>query len=235
MKRLRKKLHPQKLKYFACGEYGSKTERPHYHAIIFGYSPEIKNLIPHKKPNGDVVYSDTLLERIWKNGQLTVGGVSSDSIHYTTGYILKANLKKTALMAREKEFILTSRGLGKQYCEDHKEDLRELESVIANGVRSPIPRAYIKWLQNLYVESLDTDLSKEHKEALAKANAINKLKVLPQIEHKKYALMKKLVKDKTIDLFSLPNKNLTKRLVNKARKQNEKIVKQLINRSEGKI
>lgn len=40
-KRFRKwlsKEHPNtKIKYYACGEYGSKTFRPHYHIIILGY------------------------------------------------------------------------------------------------------------------------------------------------------------------------------------------------------
>ena len=29
IKRLRKWLHPEKIKYYACGEYGSRTHRPH--------------------------------------------------------------------------------------------------------------------------------------------------------------------------------------------------------------
>lgn len=36
LKRLRKALGSVKIRYFGCGEYGSKLERPHYHAIIVG-------------------------------------------------------------------------------------------------------------------------------------------------------------------------------------------------------
>ena len=39
IKRVRKSIHPQKIRYFACGEYGEETQRPHYHAIIYGISP----------------------------------------------------------------------------------------------------------------------------------------------------------------------------------------------------
>ena len=35
-KRLRKALDTKKIRYFACGEYGDTTSRPHYHAIVFG-------------------------------------------------------------------------------------------------------------------------------------------------------------------------------------------------------
>lgn len=37
-KRFRKRLSPLKVRYFCCGEYGSKTLRPHYHAILFFHS-----------------------------------------------------------------------------------------------------------------------------------------------------------------------------------------------------
>lgn len=36
IRRLRERMAPSKLKYFACGEYGEKTGRAHYHIILFG-------------------------------------------------------------------------------------------------------------------------------------------------------------------------------------------------------
>ena len=42
MKRLRK-LSDRKLKYYVCGEYGSKRDRPHYHMIIFNADAEKVN------------------------------------------------------------------------------------------------------------------------------------------------------------------------------------------------
>lgn len=38
-KRLRRYL-PYKIRYYACGEYGTKRGRPHYHAIIYGLRPQ---------------------------------------------------------------------------------------------------------------------------------------------------------------------------------------------------
>ena len=34
MKKFRKAVYPQKVKFFMCGEYGTKQYRPHYHAIL---------------------------------------------------------------------------------------------------------------------------------------------------------------------------------------------------------
>ena len=39
-KRLRYFLGEDKIKYFACGEYGEKRFRPHYHAIIWNVSAD---------------------------------------------------------------------------------------------------------------------------------------------------------------------------------------------------
>lgn len=36
LKRLRKRIHPTKVRYFLVGEYGSRTQRPHYHSVLFG-------------------------------------------------------------------------------------------------------------------------------------------------------------------------------------------------------
>lgn len=73
IKRLRKenaRLVPWPLRYYAVGEYGTQTERPHYHIIIFNLSQEL---------------SKRLVD-IWLLGQCHVGDVSAASIHYVTKY-----------------------------------------------------------------------------------------------------------------------------------------------------
>jgi len=36
VKRLRARFAPLQFRFFACGEYGSRTLRPHYHVVLFG-------------------------------------------------------------------------------------------------------------------------------------------------------------------------------------------------------
>ena len=38
IKRLRSRLYPKTIRYYACGEYGENFARPHYHVIIFGHT-----------------------------------------------------------------------------------------------------------------------------------------------------------------------------------------------------
>lgn len=71
IKRLRRKVEPVKLRYYACGEYGSLTHRPHYHLIIFGLG------------------SSNLFSDCWHFGHTFVGEVERESIQYVAGYVSK--------------------------------------------------------------------------------------------------------------------------------------------------
>lgn len=107
MKRLRKKSG-QKLRYYAVGEYGTQTQRPHYHAIIFNYEGDEK-----------------FLQSIWSSartgepfGLVHIGQVNEASIRYTTKYIIQRpeNMPK----GFNPPFALMSRryGIGARYLTD---------------------------------------------------------------------------------------------------------------------
>lgn len=72
LKKLRK-AHPQRLRFFGVGEYGDKSERPHYHAAVFGLSPSC----------GDLVRSS------WGLGHTLTGTLTMDSAQYVAGYVCK--------------------------------------------------------------------------------------------------------------------------------------------------
>jgi len=111
-KRLRKLVPnqkgPKRLKYFACGEYGTVSQRPHYHAIVFNLPQNIIN-------------NATLIRKTWKHGHTLVATNNIKTINYVVGYITKAG--KTDLIDkvnglyddRVPEFQLMSKGLGEKY------------------------------------------------------------------------------------------------------------------------
>lgn len=70
-KRLRKSIG--KFRYYACGEYGERTLRPHYHAILFGVSP---------------LFTEKITEA-WDHGFCQFGSVTRESIQYVAGYVTK--------------------------------------------------------------------------------------------------------------------------------------------------
>lgn len=62
------------IRYFAVGEYGDKTFRPHYHGVLFGVSaPEWEEYINKK----------------WGLGNIKVDDLNTARMRYVTGYVLK--------------------------------------------------------------------------------------------------------------------------------------------------
>lgn len=100
-KRLRKHktlLPPNKTfilpyRYFIAGEYGDKTERPHYHLIAFNLEPEILDKF----------------NTIWPHGTTHIGDVTPASIHYSTKYIMKPEKFSPHSELRQKPFQLMSK------------------------------------------------------------------------------------------------------------------------------
>lgn len=129
MKRLRKRVSG-KLKYYAVGEYGSKTLRPHYHAIIF-------NLPGNPLP---VLYD------AWNLGIVHVGSVTSASIRYTLKYIMFSKKDSSLYEYVEPVFSLMSKGLGRSYIDSrkawHVADIQRNYVVKANGEKSRLPRYF---------------------------------------------------------------------------------------------
>lgn len=149
-KRLRKKYSNaqkfgHKIKYFACGEYGELTERPHYHMILFGLG---LNRTDKENVMDSWDYCD------WNN--LTIrkksfGLVEDQSIDYVSGYINKKLSGELAdehytQLKREPVFKLSSNGLGERYCKDNEKDLNEKQMIYLKGKEHSLPRYYIKKL-----------------------------------------------------------------------------------------
>lgn len=94
IKYLRNEIN-EPLKYFACGEYGSKTERPHYHLILFtNYDLD---LIWLKNTNTGPLYESKLLNKCWLNkGYIWVAhDLDNMSFAYVSAYSNKQYLKTT--------------------------------------------------------------------------------------------------------------------------------------------
>lgn len=72
------------LRFYMCGEYGDKSHRPHYHAIVFGFYP------PDALPlHGTKLFVSPFLSQVWPFGFHTVARVEPDCISYVAGYVDK--------------------------------------------------------------------------------------------------------------------------------------------------
>lgn len=134
-KRLRYWQPDSNIKYYAVGEYGGKTKRPHYHVIIF--NAQISNIIKawtkDEKPIGNVHF----------------GKVSGASVGYTLKYMTKkSRIPEHKNDDRLPEFSLMSKGLGANYLTDemkqwHEADINHRMYCNAEGGKKiSMPRYY---------------------------------------------------------------------------------------------
>lgn len=84
--------HASNIRYFAVGEYGTKTKRPHYHILIFGWSPSDREYFTNRKGNN--IYTSATLQSLWPFGFSSVGDVSPKVCKYCARYVTKKFVSK---------------------------------------------------------------------------------------------------------------------------------------------
>lgn len=174
-KRLRRSLAPDKVRYIACGEYGDKTHRPHYHAILFGQDFRFDKV----SINSDLYTSPYLVER-WGMGNVVIAPVTMSSICYVCGYVFKK-------IGDPDTFSLASRRppIGHNWLAKFHDDISRTGTVSIDGKEYPVPKRYLEWgmdeFEHLKVARKEFALKNAHKatdKALdnLEANRLAKLK-----------------------------------------------------------
>lgn len=155
MKRLRKAISPKLVRFFHCGEYGEKNQRPHYHACLFGY--DFPDKILYTIRDECRLYRSPMLEKLWPFGFATVGDVTFESAAYVARYITKkitGDLAEQHYQGRLPEYTTMSRrpGIGQYWYQNFKGDVFPCDNVVIRGKVMKPPRYYDKQLE---VENLE--------------------------------------------------------------------------------
>lgn len=159
IKKLRRHLEPRKIRFFAVGEYGDESKRPHYHALIFGWWPSDAQLF--SEGGGHRLYTSRTLAALWTHGFSSFGSVTPESCAYTAHYCVK---KVTGPLAKDHytrvtrdgemyevipEFALMSRrpGIGAGFFAGYRDELVSSDHALLGGRKLRIPRYYDKLLE----------------------------------------------------------------------------------------
>ncbi len=156
MKRLRKKFGPG-IRFYACGEYGEKFGRPHYHVCLFNFEPPDLRL--YKERDNTKTYTSQIMDETWDMGFTLTGSVTFQSAAYVARYILKkingpvatqhyemVDPETGQITRRLPEFTTMSRrpGIGKLWYDKFKTDVYDYDFVVLNGKKMRLPRFYDK-------------------------------------------------------------------------------------------
>lgn len=151
-----------------CGEYGETTNRPHYHALLFGF--DFLDKVYHSKSNGMVLYSSKSLDSLWGLGHCLIGAVTFESAAYVARYCVKKVTGKAAdahyssldletgeIVSRVPEFAHMSLkpGIGRPWLDKFQADIYPHDYVIIRGVKVKPPKYYDKIFDTRDPDALD--------------------------------------------------------------------------------
>lgn len=158
MKRLRKSAEPRTVRFFACGEYGDKYDRPHYHVLLFNWDFLDKKFEKYSKGSNEPLFSSKALSDLWPFGECWIGAVTFKSAAYCARYVMKKASGEGLLRyaphvdpttgevfgPRRPPFAVMSRrpGIGAMWIEKFMSDAFPSDYLILDGAKVPVPRFY---------------------------------------------------------------------------------------------
>lgn len=152
-KRLRREVGP--LRYFAVGEYGDDTNRPHYHAVIFGHAFVDRRTILRQTPS--LLWTNPTLQQAWGMGHVSVGALTFESAQYTASYVTKKlnNKKKYVRLDEEtgeliplvqpRAFMSLKPAIGREWLATFGKAVYDHDHVVINGRPQKPPKYYDRW------------------------------------------------------------------------------------------
>lgn len=158
MKKARKKCGP--FRFYMCGEYGERTLRPHYHALLFGLSFDDMKYW-RMSESGCRVYRSATLESLWTLGNSEIGEVTFESAAYVASYCVKkitgdaaeAHYSRVDSSTGEivkvlPEFSKMSLrpGIGAGFVAKYRDDIYPHDYVVVDGRKVKPPRYYDQFL-----------------------------------------------------------------------------------------
>lgn len=186
-KRLRSRLSylaKPSFRFYSCGEYGSKSFRPHYHGIYFGL--ELDDLKFYKKSfNGFDYFTSDFLSEVWGHGFVIVADVTFESCAYVARYCTKKlngdykDFYTTFNIAPEFSLMSRNPGIGREFFDSHWQDFYEHDEIILPSNKGSITVKPPRYYDNL-LSSLDEELYEITKENRVYASKLSQMEKLRQ-------------------------------------------------------
>lgn len=203
MKRLRQSLRREdraagrpwrRISFFACGEYGERSGRPHYHALIFGYGfPDRKHW---KQTQVGPLFVSDALTKLWGLGHSTIGALTFESAAYCARYTLKkingARAEKHYRVVdkstgevtyRHPEFVRMSRrpAIGKLWFEKYSGDCYPSDFLLTPSGKIKPPRYYDKEAERKGIDLAPVKAARKAAAEISDSNRVERRKARAEI------------------------------------------------------
>lgn len=176
------------IRYYYCGEYGEKLQRPHYHVLVFNFDfPDRRKW--GKKRQGYQLYRSKVLESLWPYGYSSVGELTETAAAYVTGYVTKKITGKEAkerhykkvneetgeivMMTPEFSHMSLKPGIAEPYFKNGGSQIYAEDSVTLRGYRKRPPRYYDKMYDLENPDDMETVRERRRRQAQA-SDGVNK-------------------------------------------------------------
>lgn len=207
MKRLRKRLGP--CRFYMCGEYGEKHNRPHYHGLLFGVS--FPDAVYYKTTrSGYKLYRSAVLSSLWPLGFSNFGSLTFDSAAYTARYVMKKVTGPSAVehyryvdpdtgevFQRRAEFNKMSLrpGVGAGWLQKYQGDVYPRGYVVMRGQKMQPPKYYDRKFADLEPGEFERIQLQREAEGLARRadSTHERLKVRERVAAARLSLFKREV------------------------------------------
>lgn len=202
MKRLRKE-YGAGVRYYHAGEYGEKFGRPHYHALLFNFDFDDKELLTVR--NGNRLYTSASLSNLWSYGYSSIGDVTFDSAAYVARYVMKKvtgdaadehYVNTVTGEVRKPEYTTMSRnpGIGTGWFEKFKKDVYPSDEKVVNGRVFRPPKFYDFLLDREDPQLLE--LLKSRRKERAKYNSDARLLVKEEVKKAQIKSLSRTLEDR---------------------------------------
>lgn len=145
LKRLRARFFDEtgrRFRFYAAGEYGDETQRPHYHLAMFSF-PLCERGRTLRRPGSDrPLWAECcdwcrMVGEVWARGDIDIGDLNESSAQYVAGYVMKKMTDKEdiRLEGRHPEFPRMSNrpGIGADAMHDVASVVLEFDLVEKQG------------------------------------------------------------------------------------------------------
>ncbi|AZL83015.1 replication initiator protein [Apis mellifera associated microvirus 41] len=115
LKRYRAAISPSRMRFYAVGEYGDESQRPHYHVVAFGVGECCRGRTLRRPGSSRPQWAACcqvcrLVGETWGLGDVDLGSVTVESAQYCAGYTVKKMTQADdfRLLGRHPEFARMS-------------------------------------------------------------------------------------------------------------------------------